>query len=62
MFSGRWEGAHKRDDDGAVFLDYNPEFFVPILNYLRAMKCAAPETPPTFPQLREDFIFFILMF
>jgi hypothetical protein len=36
MFSG--EGAHKLDNDGAVFLDYNPEFFVPVLNYLRAME------------------------
>jgi hypothetical protein len=50
MFSGRWEGAHKRDDDGAVFLDYNPEFFVPILNCLRAMKYATPGNPPSFPQ------------
>jgi hypothetical protein len=56
MFSGRWEGAHKRDDDGAVFLDYNPEFFVPILNCLRAMKYATPGNPPSFPQLREDQI------
>jgi hypothetical protein len=54
MFSGRWEGAHKRDDDGAVFLDYNPEIFVPILNCLRAMKYATPGNPPSFPQLRED--------
>ena len=50
----RWEGAHKRDNDGAVFLDYNPEFFVPILNCLRAMKYATPGNPPSFPQLRED--------
>ena len=53
MFSGRWEGAHKLDNDGAVFLDYNPEFFVPVLNYLRAMEYATPENPPWFPQLRE---------
>jgi hypothetical protein len=36
-----------------VFLDYNPEFFVPILNCLRAMKYATPGNPPSFPQLRE---------
>ena len=56
MFSGRWEGAHKLDNDGPVFLDYNPEFFVPVLNYLRAMEYATPGNPPSFPQLREDQI------
>jgi hypothetical protein len=52
MFSGRWRD-HEHDHDGAVFLDYNPEFFVPVLNYLRAMEYATPENPPWFPQLRE---------
>ncbi|CAB3980904.1 SHKBP1 isoform 5 [Paramuricea clavata] len=54
MFSGRWN--HEHDHDGAVFLDYNPEFFVPIINYLRAMEYATTGNPPSFPQLREDQI------
>jgi hypothetical protein len=54
MFSGRWEDPHKRDEDGAVFFDYNPQFFVAILNYLRAKKFATIENPALPPKVPKD--------
>ena len=54
MFSGRWDSTHNRGNDGAVFLDYNPEFFVPILNYLRAKKISTTENPALPPKLPND--------
>ncbi|CAB3980896.1 Chaperone dnaK2 [Paramuricea clavata] len=53
-FSGRWEGRHKCDDDGAVFFDYNQQFFVAILNYLRAKKFATIENPALPPKVPGD--------
>ncbi|CAB3980899.1 Chaperone dnaK2 [Paramuricea clavata] len=53
-FSGRWEGPHKRDDDGTAFFDYNPQFFVAILNYLRAKKFATIENPALPPKVLGD--------
>ncbi len=44
MFNGHWDSNHKRDQDGTVFLDYNPQYFVPILNFLQAKTFATRET------------------
>ena len=54
MFSGRWEDSLKRDKDGAVFLDFNPQYFVLILDYLRQKKIASPENPAPMPNVSED--------
>ena len=54
MFSGRWEDGLKRDEDGAVFLDYNPQYFGYILDYLRAKKIATPENPAPLPKVPQD--------
>ena len=54
IFSGRWEDNIKRDKDGAVFFDFNPQYFILILDYLRAKKIATPENPPPLPKVPED--------
>ncbi|CAB4031367.1 SH3KBP1-binding 1 [Paramuricea clavata] len=54
MFSGRWEDSLQRDKDGAIFFDFNPQYFVVILDYLRAKKIATPENPATLPKVPED--------
>ena len=54
MFSGRWEDSLKRDKDGAVFFDFNPQHFVLILDYLRQKKIASPENPAALPRVSED--------
>ena len=54
MFSGRWEDSLKRDKDGAVFFDFNPQHFVLILDYLRQKKFASPENPAPLPKVSED--------
>ena len=43
MFSGRWADGLKRDQDGAVFFDFNPQYFGYILEYLRTKKIATPK-------------------
>ena len=54
MFSGRWEDRVKRDQDGAVFFDVNPQHFTVILDYLRIKKIASPENPAPLPKVPED--------
>ena len=54
MFSGRWEDNIKRDQNGAVFFDFNPQYFILILDYLRGKKIATPENPPPLPKVPED--------
>ena len=54
MFSGRWDESLERDQDGVVFLDYNPQFFVSILDYLRATRIAAPGTRIPWPKVPDD--------
>ena len=51
MFSGRWEDSVQRDQDGAVFLDFNPQHFTVILDYLRVKKIATPENPAPLPKV-----------
>ena len=54
MFSGRWEESLERDQDGAVFLDYNPQYFLLILDYLRAKTIAKPGKPVPLPKVAND--------
>ena len=54
MFSGRWEDNIKRDKDGAVFFDFNPQHFILILDYLRVKKIKTPENSPPLPRVPED--------
>ncbi|CAB3976897.1 Chaperone dnaK2 [Paramuricea clavata] len=54
MFSGRWEDSLERDQDDAVFLDFNPQHFGFILNYLRVKRIATPENPAPSPKVPED--------
>jgi hypothetical protein len=54
MFSGRWEDSLERDKDGAIFFDFNPQYFLVILDYLRAKKIATPEIPAPLPNVPDD--------
>ena len=54
MFSGRWERGLKRDEDGAVFFDVNPQYFGYILDYLRMKKIASPENPAELAKVARD--------
>ena len=56
MFSRNWKHGLKRDQDGAIVLDFNPEHFGWILNYLRAKKISTPAIPPVFPKVPKDKI------
>ena len=54
MFSGRWETSLERDEDGRIFFDFNPQYFVLILDYLRAKRVATPENPAPLPKVADD--------
>ena len=56
MFSRNWKHGLKRDQDGAIVLDFNPEHFGWILNYLRAKKISTPGKLPVFPKVLKDEI------
>ena len=43
MFSGRWEGSHKHDRKGRIFLNYNPYCFEKLLSYLRSRAIGRPD-------------------
>ncbi|CAB3993094.1 Hypothetical predicted protein [Paramuricea clavata] len=52
--TGRWEDALIRDYDSVVFNDFNPRYFVVILDYLRAKKIATAENPAALPKVSAD--------
>ena len=54
MFNGRWEDSVKRDKDGVVFFDFNPEYFGWILDYLRAKKISSPEDPAVLAEVPKN--------
>ena len=54
MFNGRWEDRVKRDKDGVVFFDFNPEYFGWILDYLRAKKISSPENPAVLTEVPKN--------
>ena len=44
----------KRDKDGVVFFDFNPEYFGWILDYLRAKKISSPENPAVLTEVPKN--------
>eukprot|EP00418_Pyrodinium_bahamense_P074867 CAMPEP_0179080932 /NCGR_PEP_ID=MMETSP0796-20121207/36405_1 /TAXON_ID=73915 /ORGANISM="Pyrodinium bahamense, Strain pbaha01" /LENGTH=415 /DNA_ID=CAMNT_0020778299 /DNA_START=6 /DNA_END=1254 /DNA_ORIENTATION=- len=55
MFSGRWEGSLERDSAGRIFVDFPPEIFMPLVDYLRQKSIedpADPVEPPDVPAER----------
>lgn len=48
-FSGRWEANADRDVEGRHFLNYSPEFVLPVLDYLTMRETQASVAPPTGP-------------
>ncbi|CAK9050056.1 unnamed protein product [Durusdinium trenchii] len=41
VFSGRWETF--LDSDGAYFVDYSPDVFMPLINWLREVRDSNPD-------------------
>ena len=54
MFSGRWEESLKRDDNGRIFLDHDPEFIEIIVNFLRKSKIKDPTEPVRSPEIKYE--------
>mmetsp|Transcript_3712 Transcript_3712/g.4012 ORF Transcript_3712/g.4012 Transcript_3712/m.4012 type:complete len:89 (-) Transcript_3712:192-458(-) len=45
MFSGLWEGSLKRDSNGRVFLNHDPELIEIIIDFLRMKSIEDPSKP-----------------
>mmetsp|Transcript_55603 Transcript_55603/g.130553 ORF Transcript_55603/g.130553 Transcript_55603/m.130553 type:complete len:188 (+) Transcript_55603:28-591(+) len=57
IFSGRWETL--RDSDGNIFMDYSPEVFMPLVEWLRHRRDASPRSTIRVrvePQYRDQWI------
>lgn len=54
-FSGQWEQCLDHDDQGRIFLDFDPEVFQQILAYLRSRAIfSSPGERPSLPQVEAD--------
>mmetsp|Transcript_37243 Transcript_37243/g.107294 ORF Transcript_37243/g.107294 Transcript_37243/m.107294 type:complete len:359 (-) Transcript_37243:106-1182(-) len=54
MFSGNFDGGHKRDKDDRIFLDVDPDLFKKLLSHLRLRRIASPDCPAPLPHVTED--------
>ncbi len=69
MFNGRWEQRLDRDDQGRIFLDFDPYCFQQILFYLRSRNllssaeaiAALPEVDPCKKHAYMDLVKFLLL-
>ena len=52
-FNGNWAGCLDRDDEGHIFLDFDPDLFQYILSYLRACTICSG-TKPAPPQISSE--------
>lgn len=53
QFSGRWDEMSARDEKGRALVDFPPELFMPLVNWLRLKSIEDPSHPiptPTIPQ------------
>lgn len=54
MFSGRWETSMERDTAGRVFVDFPPEIFMPLVDYLRQKSIEDPSDPVAPPDMSPE--------
>jgi hypothetical protein len=45
MFSGRWDETLPKNEHGHYFIDWKPEFFVPLYNFLRSLSAMTMTLP-----------------
>merc|ERR1719313_26263 len=57
MCSGRWSDPLERDEEGRLFIDFSPDLFMPLVDFLRQKSIedpSEPVKPPELPQSREE--------
>ncbi|GKY91981.1 hypothetical protein MPSEU_000169700 [Mayamaea pseudoterrestris] len=55
-FSGRWDDSLPKNEQGSFFIDYKPELFVPLLDFLRTLSSMTATTsnfPPMTPSFKD---------
>jgi len=63
MFTERWQHSNARDEQGRIFLDYDPEMIESIVNFLRLKKIQGPQRkikPPTIAKEKEGDFYCLL--
>eukprot|EP00746_Dinoflagellata_sp_MGD_P059649 gnl/MRDRNA2_/MRDRNA2_25425_c0_seq1.p2 gnl/MRDRNA2_/MRDRNA2_25425_c0~~gnl/MRDRNA2_/MRDRNA2_25425_c0_seq1.p2 ORF type:complete len:153 (-),score=23.63 gnl/MRDRNA2_/MRDRNA2_25425_c0_seq1:105-563(-) len=53
-FSGRWDGQLNRDKDGRIFVDFSPDIFMPLLDWLSNKSIEDPSDPTPAPTIPND--------
>jgi hypothetical protein len=56
-FSGRWDDTLPKNRDGYFFIDYTPDIFLPLLDYLRSLSSMTsnePQVPPFTPSFSDS--------
>ncbi|DBA75868.1 hypothetical protein WJX77_008075 [Trebouxia sp. C0004] len=53
-FNGRWEARHQLDNQGQIFLDYDPYCFKQVLAYLRSKAIERPDRPAPQPVIAPE--------
>ncbi len=53
-FSGRWEGEHDMDEQGCIFVEYDPYCFGKILDFLRSKAIEHPDHPAARPVIAAE--------
>jgi len=54
MFSGLWEEQLERDKQGRFFLEFNPNCFCKVLDWLRSKRIESPDRPAPLPVIAKD--------
>lgn len=54
QFSGRWDEQTARDDKGRVLIDFPPELFMPLVNWLRLKSIEDPMEPIPPPTVSQE--------
>lgn len=59
LFGGHWDTSLIRDNNGNIFVDQDPDIFLPLLNYLRVMNMSTYQTSspllPVTPTFGDEF-------
>lgn len=56
QFSGRWESMAARDEKGRILIDFPPEIFMPLVNWLRLKSIEDPMNPIPSPAIPQEHV------
>lgn len=54
IFSGRWDDSLERDKSGRIFIDFSPDIFMPLVDFLRQKTIENPDDPVEPPEVAHE--------